>query len=146
MGSFGSRFLCCLRPFSAEKLTKNTDSFVHMLLLQQVWREEAYHGVLCAVEEDSLGEALFDNRTRGNFKIDALNEAASPHFPGGGIPADELLKFMLKVGPNLVDVGEQIFFFHNGQILQRNARGERPAAEGGAMLTRGDGAGEFFAR
>src|ERR1700745_417026 len=146
MGSFGSPFLCGLRPFSAKKLTKNTDSLVHMLLLQQEWREEAHHGVLRAVEQHSLCESLLDDGAAGNIEIDALNEAASPHFLRRGVTINELLKFMLKVCPDRVDVGEQVLFFHNRQILQRDTRGERPAAEGSAMLTRGDSAGEFFAR
>src|SRR6201981_409114 len=117
-----------------------------MLFLQEERWEKARYRVLRAVEQHSLRESLLDDGARGNVEVDALNEAAPAYFLRGGITVYELLKFMLKICSDFIDIGQQIFFFDNGQIFQGNSRGERPAAEGGAMLAGGNRACEFFAR
>src|SRR5437016_462 len=141
-----TRNLCCLWPFFAQKFAKNTDSLVHMLFLQEERWEKTHDRVLRAVEQHSLRESLLDDRARGDVEVDALNEAAPTYFLRGGVTVYELLKFMLKICSDFIDIGQQIFFFDNGQVLESDARGERPAAEGGAMLAGGNRACEFFAR
>src|ERR1700758_183578 len=117
-----------------------------MLFLQEERWEKTHYRVLRAVEQHSLRESLLDDGARGNVEVNALNETAPAHFLRGSVTVYDLLKFVLKICSDFVDMRQQIFFFDNGQIFQGDARGERPAAEGGAMLASGNRACEFFAR
>src|SRR5207253_8695005 len=66
-------------PPPPQQLLQHADPFIHMLLLQQKRRQEAHHGVLRAVEKNSLRQRSIHNWTRRNIKLNALNEPAPTH-------------------------------------------------------------------
>src|SRR5207244_4329274 len=61
-------------PPPPQQLLQHADPFIHMLLLQEKRRQEAHHGVLRAVEKNSLRQRSIHNWTRRNIKLNALNE------------------------------------------------------------------------
>src|SRR5215469_14324858 len=75
-------------PLPTQKFAQNANSLVYVLLLQQEGRQEAYYGVVCAVEQHTLRQSLLYYRTAGNVQIDSLNESAAADFFGGGVVVD----------------------------------------------------------
>src|SRR6266576_5233403 len=107
-------------------------------------RQEADDGVMRAVEQNTLGEALLDNGTRRDLQLDALNEAATPNFFRGRVVFDELLQLLRQVATDLVHIRQQIFFFQDRQIFESDTTSQRTSAERCAMLSGRDCRREFL--
>src|SRR5579863_3363791 len=136
----------CFGRFLPEQLLENADALVHMLFFQQEGRQETHNRILRGIEQNAFGEACIHDGTRRNFELNALNEPAAPHSDGRSAFCHETFEFLPQISADPVDVVEQLFFFHDGQELERDTACQRAPAEGGAMLTGRDRVGEFFLR
>src|SRR2546425_1191397 len=117
-----------------------------MLLLQQKRRQETQHRVLCAVEEHTLRQRLFHNRTRRNLKLESLNETSSADVLSRGIAFRQSFQLLLQVRSYTGDILQQPFFFEDRQIFEGNAAGQRAATERGSMLDSGHRRRQLFFR
>src|SRR5581483_6876057 len=63
----------------AQQLVQHANTFVHMLLLQQEWRQKPHDGVLRAVEQNAFGKAGVHDRAGGNLQLNPLDEPAPAH-------------------------------------------------------------------
>src|SRR5262249_49107059 len=112
----------------------------------QEWRQETDDCVLGAIEENARSQCLLDNRTRGNIKLQALNESSATHFLHCSIFPSHFLELLVQVSSSRIDVLQKLLLFKDREIFKRHAAGERAAAESGSVLSDRDCRGKFFAR
>src|ERR1700674_4233985 len=145
-GDAGWNHVLRFLPLLAQQLFQNLDAFIHMLFLEQKWRQEAQDCVLGRVEEYALRQPLFDQWARRNVEHQALNESAASRFAGCGILVDEFLELLMQIAANLHDVFQQVLFLDDRQIFEPNAASQRTAAKGGAVLSGRNRGGKMFFR
>src|ERR1039458_10226166 len=123
-------------PLLPQQLLQHPYPLIHMLLLQQVRRQEPHHRILRAVEQHALRQRRIHNRPRRNLQIDPLNKSSPPHFLRGRALLGNRLQLLLQIGANFVHVVQQLLFFHDRQKLQRDAASQRTASESCPVLPR----------
>src|ERR1700674_187661 len=128
----------------SQQLLEHSHALVHVLFLEQEWREESEHRVLGAVEEYALRESLFHDGARGNVELQALYQAAAANFASYGIAFHQRFQLLLQIRADADNMLQQVLFFDDGQILECDPARQWASAESGSMLPRGDRRRELF--
>ena len=131
-------------PLLAQQLLQYFDAFIHVLFLEQKWRQEAQDGVLGRVEEHALRQSLLYQWARGNVEHEALNESAAARFAGCGVLIDQFPELLMQIAADLLDIFKQVFLFDDCQILKSDAARQWTAAKGGAVLSGRNRGGEML--
>ena len=83
-----------------------------------------------AIDQQPLPQSFRDERGALDREIDADDQSFTAHFADEIKARRKLLQSRAEFCAALADIGEQVFFFHDGEKFKRCRADERAAAEG----------------